>query len=394
VVETVAPDTGLDSSSLGTAGLRARARTAVQRAWPAITVYFAIRIVSTLVFWALSDGRGYAQRGLFVFVDSGWYRLIAEHGYDTHVPGVTFGSPFPFFPLYPGLMRLGSSVTGLGVDVVGVAVTWAAAGLAAWAMFEIGRRLRDARTGLLFAALWALLPSAAIEGASYADTLAIALSAWALYALLRRWWIAATVFACLAGLTRPTANAVVVTVCLAALITLVRSRGRGLRPWIALVVPPLGPLGFLAYVAVRMGSLGGYLQAQQQWGTGFSNIQSVHYRIHQGIFSHGVYAGSPYRITTAVILIVPVLIALIIVRRLPWELICYTVMVAAIVYTSIHVYTVVPREFLALFPVLLPVAAALARVRSRAVLGGFLGIMAVAAGYYACFIPVMRGAIP
>lgn len=394
MVETAVPDSRVGESSTGIAARRARAVTALRRAWPALAGYLAIRVVGTLVFWALSDGHGYARRGLFVFVDSGWYRLIAVHGYDAHVPGVRFGSPFPFFPLFPGLMRLGSTVTGLSVDTVGVVIAWTASALAAWAMFEIGRLVHDGRTGLLFAALWALLPSAVIEGASYADGLAIAFSAWALYALLRRWWIAAAALAFLAGLTRPTANAVVATVCLAALIALVRRRGRGLRQWIALLAPPLGPLGFLAYVAVRMGSLNGYLQAQKQWGTGFGNFQSVHYRIHQGILGHGVYAGAPYRITTSVILLVPVLIVLMIVRRMPWELTCYTALVALIVYTSIHDYTVVPREFLALFPILLPLAYGLAKVAWRAVVTVFLAVMAVAAGYYAYFIPVMRGAIP
>jgi hypothetical protein len=394
VVETAMPDAGFgDLATDGSAGRRVRVRAAFLRAWPAIAVYLAIRIVSTLVFWALSDGHGYAQRGLFVFVDSGWYRLIATHGYDTHVPGVTFGSPFPFFPLFPGLMRLGSTVTGLSVDIVGVAITWAAAVAAAWALFELGRHLRDARTGLLFAALWAVMPSAVIEGASYADTLAIALSAWALYALLRRWWITAAVLACLAGLTRPTANAVVLTVCLAALPAIVR-RGQGWRPWVALLVPPLGPLAYLGYVAVRMGSLSGYLKAQKQWGTGFSNIQSVLYRIHQGLLGHGSYSGAAYRITTVVILVVPVMIVIMLVQRLPWELVCYTIVLAAIVYASIHVYPVVPREFLALFPILLPVASALAKVRRPGALPVILGVLALAAGYYACYVPVMLGAIP
>jgi Gpi18-like mannosyltransferase len=368
-----------------------RARRSATRAWPAVAVYLAIRAVSTAVFAILSAGHGFAQRGLFVFVDSGWYRLIAEHGYDTRI--AKFGSPFPFFPLYPGLMRLGHDVTGLSVDVVGVAITWIAAAACAWALFELGRLLRDARTGVIFAALWALLPSAVIEGASYADTLAVSLSAWALYALLRRWWIAAAVLACLAGLTRPTANALVATVCLAALIELVKRRGRaGARVWAALVVPPLGAIGYLAYVAHRMGSLTGYLKAQKQWGTGFSNVQNVFHRIHEGMLGTSAgYQNYPTLITTAVLLAVPVLIVLLILQRVPWPLICYTVVLAALVYASIHVYTVVPREFLALFPLLLPVASALAKVERRAAVYVVLGTLAVAAGWYACYIPINAG---
>jgi hypothetical protein len=367
-----------------------RVRRSAAGAWPAVAVYLAIRAVSTAVFAILSAGHGFAQRGLFVFVDSGWYRLIAEHGYNTHI--ASFGSPFPFFPLYPGLMRLGHDVTGLSVDVVGVVITWIAAAACGWALFELGRLLRDARTGVIFAALWALLPSAVIEGASYADTLAVCLSAWALYALLRRWWIAAAVLACLAGLTRPTANALVATVCLAALIELVKQRGRGARLWVALVVPPLGAIGYLAYVAHRMGSLTGYLKAQKQWGTGFSNVQNVFHRLHEGMLGTAPgYQNYPTLITTAVLLAVPVLIVLLLLQRVPWPLICYTIVLAALVYASIHVYTVVPREFLALFPLLLPVASALAKVERRASVYLVLATLAVAAGWYACYIPINAG---
>ena len=376
-----------------------RARASASRAWPAIAAYLAIRLISTAVFAILSAGHGYAQRGLFVFVDSGWYRLIAEHGYNTHI--ATFGSPFPFFPLYPGLMRLGHDVTGLNVDVVGVVITWIAAAACAWALYEIGRLVRDARTGVIFAALWALLPSAVIEGASYADALAICLSAWALYALLRRWWVAAAILAFFAGLTRPTANALVATVCLAAIIELVKRRGHlradasggaVWRPWFALVVPPLGMIGYLAYVAHRMGSLTGYLKAQKQWGTGFSNVQNVMHRIHEGMLGTAPgYQNYPTLITTAVLLAVPVLIVLLILQRVPWPLICYTVVLAAIVYASIHVYTVVPREFLALFPLLLPIASALAKAQRRPAVYLVLAALAVGAGWYACYIPINAG---
>ncbi|MBS2962657.1 glycosyltransferase family 39 protein [Actinocrinis puniceicyclus] len=378
-----------------------RARRSALRAWPAVGLYLSIRAVSTAVFAILSAGHGYAQRGLFVFVDSGWYRLIAEHGYNTHL--ARFGSPFPFFPLYPGLMRLVHEVTGLSVDVAGVIITWIAAAACAWALYEIGRLVRDARTGVIFAALWALMPSAVIEGASYADALAICLSAWALYALLRRWWVAVGILGFFAGLTRPTANALVATVCLAALIELVRRRGHARddasggavwRPWFALVVPPLGMIGYLAYVAQRMGSLTGYLKAQKQWGTGFSNVQNVLHRVHEGMLGTAAgYQNYPTLITTALLLAVPVLIVLLILQRVPWPLIFYTVLLAAVVYASIHVYTVVPREFLALFPLLLPLASSLAKVHRRPAVYLVLAALAVGAGWYACYVPIYAGGL-
>jgi uncharacterized membrane protein len=51
----------------------------------------------------------------------------------------------------------------------------------------------------------------------------------------------------------------------------------------------------------------------------------------------------------------------------------------------------VPREFLALFPLLLPVASALARIRQRSSVYLILGALAIAAGWYACYIPINAG---
>lgn len=379
-------------------------RRSAARAWPAITLYLVARLISTLLYAVLAMGHGYARRGLFVFVDSGWYQLIAQHGYNTHI--ATFGAPFPFFPLFPGLMALGHAVTGINVNVVGVIVAWAASIGCAWALFEIGRLVRDARVGLFMAVLWALMPSAVIEGASYADPLAICLTAWAMYALLRKHWLAAGICALFAGLTRPTAEAVAAVVCIAALIELWQLRkttrpaglaaaartGAFWRPVAAFVLAPLGTISFLIYVAIRMGSLTGYLKAQQDWGTGFTNIGAEVHRVREAMVGSAPgYHAYPALITTAVLLAVPVLIAMLIIQRVPWPLWLYSVLVAAVVYTTIHDYTVIPREFLALFPVLLVPATALTRAERRSSPWLLLGLMAAAAGWYACFIPVFVG---
>jgi hypothetical protein len=360
-----------------------------------MAAYLAVRLVGTLVFGLLSGGHGYASRGMFVFVDSGWYQKIAELGYDTKISPAL--SPFAFDPLYPGLMALGHAVTGLSVTAVGLAITWVAAAACAWALFEIGRLVRDARTGVLFAVLWALMPSAVIEGALYADTLAICLSAWALYALLRRRWLTAGVLACLAGATRPTADAIVLAVCLAAVVDLVRKRrsgeagGIGLRPWAAFVIAPIGSVGFLAYVAYRMGSISGYEKAQKKWGTGFGNASQVLHRIKLGVESGHGYANGQAHITTLVLLAVPILIIVMLVQRQRWELPFYTIVVAVIIYTAIHDYTVVGREMLAAFPLLLAPAGRLAKVKRQWIVWLVIAVLAVAAGWYAAYIPVDGG---
>ncbi|MBR7834195.1 hypothetical protein KDL01_13050 [Actinospica durhamensis] len=391
--EQQAPDQ--QSAPARFAAARGAVARSARRAWPAMAAYLAARLVSTLVFGLLSSGHGYASRGMFVYVDSGWYQQIALRGYDTAIsPNL---SPFAFDPLYPGLMGLGHTITGLSVTAIGLAVTWIAALACAWALSEIGALVRDARTGLIFAVLWSLMPSAVIQGALYADTLAICLSAWALYALLRRNLVTAAVLACLAGSTRPTANAIVATVCVGAVVEFLRARRQGTsagwRPWAAFVIAPLGSVGFLSYVAYRMGSLGGYMRAQKKWGTGFGNSSQVLHRIKLGLegSTHGGYDTGQAHITTAVLLIVPFLILAMFLQRQPWQLLTYTCIVAVIIYTAIHDYSVVPREMLAAFPLLLAPAGWLASLRRRWVVWVVLGVLAVAAGWYAGYIPIDGG---
>ena len=393
--ESPAPEAGHPT---GFAVVRASARRSAWRAWPAMAAYLVVRLVGTLVFGLVSSGHGFAARGMFVFVDSGWYQKIAERGYDTKISPAL--SPFAFDPLYPALMALGHALTGglVSVTGVGLTITWLAAVACSWALFEIGRLLRDARTGLILAVLWALMPSAVIQSALYADTLAICLTSWALYALLRRAWLTAGVLACLAGATRPTADAVVLTVCLAAVVEFIQARrqgrgGIGWRPWVGAVIAPIGAAGFLAYVAYRMGSISGYMKAQKKWGTGFGNAGQVLHRIKLGIEgTHAGYNNGQAHITTAVLLITPILIIVMLVQRQRWEVTFYTVVVVAIVYTAIHDYSVVPREVLAAFPILLAPAGWLAKVKHQWIVWALIAVLAVAAGWYACYIPVDGGA--
>jgi hypothetical protein len=367
----------------------------VRRVLPALATFAAVRVVSVLSYVALTAALGrYAHRSLFTAVDGGWYRLIALHGYDLRAAAPYHGSVFGFFPLYPALMHLGSVATGLGVDAVGLAVTWAAGLAAAWALYETGRLLASERAGLLLAAMWALAPSAFAEASLYADTLAIALSAWALYALLRRRWLIAGTLAALAGLTRPTAAAVEFVVLVASALALAR-RTDGWRPLGGLLTAPLGSAAFFIYVALRVGDPTGYFEAQRLgWGSRFDGGASTAHRVLAGLTGAHNYHTAAAVISTTVLLTVPVLIAVQIRQRQPWEFVLYTVAAAGSVYGVVHLYTTSPRELLPLYPLLLPGATLLARVSDRRILIATFAILAVASGWYASYVPVMTGVIP
>lgn len=368
----------------------------IRAAMPALGAFLTLRVISSMSYAACVGLLGrYGGRTLFTPEDSGWYRLIALHGYDAPLGRRYHGSVYGFFPLYPALLRYGADVSGLTVDQVGLAVTWLAALATAWALFVLGARLRSPRVGVLLACLWALAPAAVTESVMYADTLAIALSAWALVMLLRRAWLTAGVLGLLAGLARPTSAVVALLVLIAAAVEVWRRQATW-RSRLAGAVAPLGFLGFMGYVAERGGTVKAYVVAQREgWGNhpdyGVSTFQHLYAGL--GFTGDPVYRSAAAVISTAVILAVPVLIGLQLRQRQPWQLVVYTLMITAMVYGDDHFYTTTPREVLPLFPLLLVPATALARIRGRVVPVGLL-LLAVAAGWYACYVPIMTGPVP
>lgn len=393
-MESVVQNQVRDDSAAPERPAAERIRAAARRAWPAVAVYLAIRVVSCVVYAVLTyafGAKAHSGRPLFTAVDGGWYHLIGTYGYNTEVSAHYFGSVFGFFPLYPGLMHYGSDVTGLPVNVVGLIVTWLSAAAAAWGLFEVGRLLHDPRTGIVLAALWAVAPSAIIQSMLYADTLAVALSVWALYALLRRWWLTAGICAALAGLTRPTAASVVAVVGLGAIVAVVR-RQDGWRPWIGGLLAPTGLIAFFLYVDSRTNSLTGYFKEQKDgWGSYFDGGRSTFSRLAHGLMLSTGYATEARIITTAVLVLVPILIVVQILTRQPWQFIAYTIISCVVVYGTVHIYTTSPRELLPLFPLLIPPAVYLAKPERRVLAYSVIGVLAVASGWYAGYVTVMTG---
>jgi hypothetical protein len=400
---TALPGRGVSRATVGDGPGRPWARRGgrIPAALGAVGGYLALRVLASVSYACCVAVFGrYGGRTLFTPEDSGWYRIIAEHGYDQALGVRYHGSVYGFFPLYPLVMRYGSDATGLSVDQVGLAVTWLAAAAAAWAAYELGARLRSPRTGMLLACLWALVPSAVVESVMYADTLSIALAAWALLAMLRRRWLTAGVLGALAGSARPTTVAAAAVVSLAAFAAYARpaeGRERSWRMLAAGLLAPAGAAAFLTYVAVRGSSAKAYVNDQAAgWGNhpdyGISTLRHLYAGL--GFTGDPAYRTPAAVISTVVILAVPVLIGIQIRQRQPWPLIAYTVLLTLVVYGDDHFYTTTPREVLPLLPVLLAPAALLERIRRRTALVGLLAVLAAASGWYACYVPVMTGPVP
>ncbi|MEV6493989.1 hypothetical protein AB0M20_35995, partial [Actinoplanes sp. NPDC051633] len=301
-----------------------RRRTGLWAGLLAVTLYIELRLICLLVTMSFADARHIDLWDLLGKYDAGWYSQIANHGYDPFLKlAPDYGlavTNLAFFPLFPGLMALLDPILPAGAGTAGIWIAWMSGAAAAAGLYKIGSHLRNRPTGVMLAAVWAVIPHALVESMAYSESLFTALAAWSLYALLRRRWLLAGPLCLLAGLTRPTAAALILVVCLSALIAIVRRRD-GWRPWVAGVTAPLGFLGYFWWVGNRLGRWDGYFIVQDDaWGLRYDNGAYSMENIRLLLTESGPMA---LWMVTIVLLAALALIAVLIVDRWPWQLWLY-----------------------------------------------------------------------
>ncbi|MFF7126554.1 hypothetical protein [Streptomyces sp. NPDC008240] len=387
-------------------GLRERLRAAVRHHGPVLAFYGALKLAGFCSFMYLLDsagdfrtkhprfGGGAHTWDVLATWDGWWYQQIALHGYDpklVHIPGATGlitleGNSAAFFPLYPALMRLTSTVTGLGPFGSGLLVSVLASFVAALGIYAVADWFGGRRAGLAAAGLWAVWPGSGVEWAVYSDSLYVALAAWACYAVMTRRWLTAGVLTFAAGLNRPTAAALIAALAVAALCALRDRRDGVLRPLLAMAVAPLGLLGYLGWVGHRMGDYGGYFKLQSgAWAHSFDYGKQTFDVLTSVPVGHFTYLSAwPFAdvIGVGVVLLAFALLPLLLRLRPPAVLVVHTVLTLALVLGSQQIFANVSRYLLPCFPLFVPLAVAMRRlgVRTQCTL---FGIAALASGSYA-----------
>lgn len=146
-------------------------------------------------------GSGLGLTAGFTGWDFGWYRLIAEVGYGTPpIPGVQ--SPWPFFPLFPAVMRAGGWLgipSGLSAFLVNHLIFLIAiAGVHRLA----SRHLSDDAARL---SVWALVlfPGSVSFSLGYPSAIFLAASVWAFLCLERGLDASAALLGVVATMVRP-----------------------------------------------------------------------------------------------------------------------------------------------------------------------------------------------
>jgi hypothetical protein len=355
----------------------------------AMSLYTALRLLCLAAAWFFATEQHRDLWGLLRKYDAGWYAQIANHGYDSVVTMKPDGSMgltnLAFFPLLPGLSALLDPILPGGAGSAGILISWLFGAVAAAGLYAVGSHLRDRTTGVMLAAVWAVIPHGFVESMGYSETLFTALAAWSLYALLRRQWLVAGLLCLLAGLTRPSAAALILVVMLSALVAAVRRRD-GWRPWVAAVLAPLGFLGYLAWVGDRLGRWDGYFLVQRDaWRMSYDFGAYTVDTIHGLLTTPGPLA---LYVVILVLLVALGLTAILIVDRWPWQIWLYTLVFFAMAFFGDSYFNSKARYLIPAFTLLLPVAAALAKTR-RAVAVVVLTVMTLlSAGYgaYLCLV--------
>ncbi|MEU6192584.1 hypothetical protein [Streptomyces sp. NPDC047061] len=393
-------------SGIAAPELGRRLRDTVRRHGPVLALFGVLKLVGFGSFMYLLDSAGDFRRkhprfgggahtwDVLGTWDGWWYQQIALHGYHpalVPVPGATGlitlqGNSAAFFPLYPALMRVVMEVTGLGPFGAGLLVSVVASFAAALGIAAVAAWVGGPRAGLAAAGLWAVWPGSGVEWAVYSDSLYVALAAWALYAVLTRRWLTAGVLTFAAGLNRPTAAALVAALAVAALLALRRRTDGVARPLTAMLVAPLGLLGYLGWVGHRMGDYGGYFALQSgAWGHEFDyGRQTLDVLTSVPVGHFGYLFALPFAdvIGVGVVLLDLALLPLLFRLRPPAVLVVHTVLTLALVLGSQQYFANVSRYLLPAFPLFVPLAVALRRI-SLPCLCVLLGIAALASGSYA-----------
>ncbi|MGY6020732.1 hypothetical protein [Streptomyces spinosirectus] len=397
---------------------------ALRRAAPALLGYAAVRALGLVVLAVWSSARGKSAYTLLTARwDALWYTRVADlgYGYEVRLPNGDVHSNLAFFPLLPWLERLLHAATPLSYADAGFAVALLASLAAAWGIFAVADHVYGRGAGICAVLLWAVLPVGIVQSMAYSESLFTALAAWSLYAILTGRWLTAGTLAALAGLTRPVGLAVVAAVWAAGAASFGRERstadagaargderaptpsadgpsGRATtsggapdasrapgtaRLAAAMLVAPLGAAGYVLWVGHRTGKGPlGYLDVQAGWRNGFDG-GAAFARFVADKFTSFPSALAGVGLIAGVALVVWLYVVCVR-QRQPLPLLVYAGVVTALALCASSYFGSKPRLLLPAFPLLLPPALALARLRaSRSAL--VVGGAAVASAVYGAF---------
>jgi hypothetical protein len=234
-----------------------------------IAIWATSRLI-VLVSWCVSTGfvKSAGLKESFLRWDGGWYFSIVVDGYSNQ-RGVG-ATNIAFFPGFPLLSRALSYVPFFSEYRATVVITLLM-GMIAVCLFHLlaMQILVDKEQATFATMLFAFTPGSVVFSMFYSEGLFIALSIACLYFLIRKRFMAAAIFTCLAGTVRPSAIVLIAVLYMSVFIDC--RHNFKIKKLLPLSIAPIGMLGYGAYLQQHVGSVSAYFETQSAgWGEKFS----------------------------------------------------------------------------------------------------------------------------
>lgn len=241
---------------------------------------FVLTLIGVISYTFIDRGYGkqfswskYTGLDLWGVWDSYWYMDIAKNGYST--VGSIAGNPdqtnFPFFPLYPMLMKLIGGITGGKYFLAGLLISNACLLISAFVLYQLVVKDAGPKTARRAIKYLFLFPISFIFSGVFTESLYLCLTLLCFYCAKRRNWWLVGVFGALLSATRTLG----VLIVLPMLFEYLRSIGFKLKQVrfnsLFLLLIPLGLLIFCVYSYQATGDFLYFKTNQAAWQREIAN---------------------------------------------------------------------------------------------------------------------------
>jgi Gpi18-like mannosyltransferase len=329
-------------------------------------IYLGLRLIALISLFIAAPIRGTYVGAIYHRWDAQWYRRIAQFGYGNTLTAADGRHlhDYAFFPAFPFMERFIHFVTGINYIYAGAFISLIASIAAAIGIYKVVGLYQPKSVGLFNVALWALLPVASVQWLSYSEALFTATAAWAIYFSCKKQYLVASLFALIAGATRPVGIAVVLAVSIPALINFAKKQS--VQDLLGALISPLGLIAYLFWVGYKLNDPLGYFTVTRGWGNGFDGGKSFASWIVKKFGDGELIQG--FALVAAVVALFALLYWAIKAKAPIPVAIFVTAMVLLSISTSGY-FGSKPRYLLPAFPLLVPIAVKLSTMkRNRALL--------------------------
>ena len=205
--------------------------------------------------------------------DSYWYLDIAQNGYSTvsSLPGHPDQTNFPFFPLYPLLMKLLGQLAGDQYFLAGIFISNVCLLFSSYLLYKLIEQAADRKTARLSVKYLLLYPVSFILSGVFTESLYLCLTLLCFYLAKRRRWMLAGAAGMLLSATRTLGVLILLPLLFEYLRYIDFKPEKIRRNGLFLLLIPLGLLSFCLYSYRVTGDFLFFKTSQAAWGRSLQN---------------------------------------------------------------------------------------------------------------------------